>query len=117
MLTLLLSLTVLLGACKRGPKLVYYIADEEGLWASKKLGLQWKDADGFQCASPDDTRKALRACKMKKPMPNLNICIIRGGKGVCVDGLEREPENMVNWACLDEYDSEELLLFCKRRAS
>jgi hypothetical protein len=116
-LTLLLSSLVLLGGCKNGPKLVYYIADTEGLWATKKLMVEWKSADGYQCASPDDTRKALRACKFKKPMPALNICMIKNGKGLCTNGDELDPGQMVNWACLDEYDSEEFLLFCKRRAS
>jgi hypothetical protein len=115
---LLLSLSSLLVAgCKNGPKLVYYIADEEALWSTKKLSVKWASANGYVCLSPDDTRKALRACKFKEKFPALNECLISGGKGKCTDGEEREPSQMVNWACLDEYDAEEFQVFCKRRAS
>lgn len=116
-LTLLLGSLSLLAGCKNGPKLVYYIADSEALWSTKKLSVKWGSADGFVCLSPDDTRKALRACKFKEKFPPLNECLISSGKGKCTDGEIREPAEMTNWACLDEYDAEEFQVFCKRRAS
>lgn len=92
-----------------------WIGEPDGLVYGKNK-LPWEQAKGFQCLSPDDTRKFYRNCRMGTPFGDLNYCVVfETGIIECADGQMRSHSQMLNWSCLDEGDSEEFLVFCKRR--
>lgn len=115
-MSLLSVSATLLAGCKSGPQITPWIGEVDGLvYAQSRI--VWMDAKGFRCLSPDDTRRFWRSCRIGNSPGNLNFCIVTGG-GVadCVDGETRTGLELVNWVCLDEGDSEEFLIFCKRRS-
>lgn len=116
MLPLLSVFGILLAACKSGPQITPWIGEPDGLVYGKQK-IKWEDAKGYQCLNPDDVRKFYRSCRMGSAMPLLNYCVVFENAVIaCSDGETRGPSQMLNWTCLDEGDSEEFLIFCKRRA-
>lgn len=118
-LMLLVGLLSSSSACKTGPDVQYWIVSELGLVYSLDIQLEYPLNRDFVCLSPRDQQLALQACKERREMPLLNWCAIERDAqkplAGCSDGSVKEAGEIINWACLDIGDMQELLGFCKRR--
>lgn len=116
---LLVGLLSSSNACRSSPDVQVWVVSEGALVYSLDTQLPFPLNRDFICLSPRDQQLTFQACAERRKLPQVNWCAIERDKAepfvACGDGAVKEVKEILNWACLDIGDMQELLGFCKRR--